>query len=180
MSVASFAARRPVRRTLGTARRWVMTHPVLKSLGGKPTTFAVVGVSDRRRQRVQLRRGQFAQPGQCRVGAQSLTERGDRGGAAEEECGQQTTCGGQGVCDPLHPALQPAYGAGRLLGTAMDHRGDRGEAGGALRGRHGVLEFRERARQPPPPGSPAAYLKVMWLWRQYQRGIFVPGGVLRL
>ena len=45
-------------------------------------------------------------------------------------------------------------------------------------GRHGVLQFGERARQPRPRQS-GSRLKVVWLSGQYQRAIRVPVGVLR-
>ena len=101
------------------------------------------------------RRGGLAQPGERRVGAETGAECGDRGGAAEEALREQAAHGIEGAPNQTDPPPQPAHGASGFRAPTAQRGGGRRHAARVLGGRHGILEFGERARR-PPPDSPAA------------------------
>ena len=125
-----------------------MAHPLLERRNRVPRADGVVGEAERRRQRRELRRGDLAQPGERRVGAEAGAERGDRGGAADEALGEQAARGVEGAGHEPDPAPQPAHSAGRFRTPRAKRGRGRGHACGVLGGRHGVLDIGERARQP--------------------------------
>ena len=125
-----------------------MARPLLERRNRVPRADGVVGEAERRRQRRELRRGDLAQPGERRVGAEAGAERGDGGGAADEALRKQAAHGIEGAPHQPDPAPEPAHGARGFRASGAQRGGGRRHAAHLFGSCHGVLEFGERARQP--------------------------------
>ena len=95
-----------------------------------------------------MRGSHLAQPGECRIGSESVTEGEDRRGAAGEALGQQAAYRTQRAAYQADPAPQPAHGPRRFRATGTHRRRGGGHAREPFGRDHGVLEFSERTRQP--------------------------------
>ena len=113
-----------------------------------PRGYRVVGVTERSRQRRELRRGHLAQPDKRRVGGESAAEGEDRCRAAGEALGEQATRLSQSKTHQADAAPQPAHRTGQFDGVAANRVGRRRQAGRTLSDDHRVLKLGERARQP--------------------------------
>ena len=101
-----------------------MAHPLLDCRGRVPRVDGALGEAERRRQRWEPGRGDLAQPGQRRVGAEAGAEGGHGGGAAEEAVRKQTAHGGQGASPAVATASSssarvPGSRAARQSGSRL-------------------------------------------------------------